>query len=220
MRGNHNWYGTEDHFYDHAQPWVTHASLQTSQFFNALKWRKQYRKPLLFDEMRYEGDVKSNWGNMTAEEMTSYFWMAGFSGGYGTHGDTFDNRAGGEETRWWGKGGTLVGKSPPRIAFFRRIMEQAPVAEMTPTMISTAKPESRADNIHIFAKPGEYYLAYVANAGKTIHLQLPAGAIYRIEQIDTWNMTIDRLPDAKPGSFTFQTPHEFCALRVIAVNGE
>ena len=101
LRGNHNWYDTEDHFYDHAKPWVTHASLQTSQFFNALRWRERYKKPLLFDEMRYEGDVQSNWGNMTSQEMASYFWMAGLSGGYGTHGDTFDNRACGQETRWW-----------------------------------------------------------------------------------------------------------------------
>jgi hypothetical protein len=216
LRGNHNWYNTDDHFYDHSQPWVTHASLQTSQFFNALKWRKQYRKPLLFDEMRYEGDVKSGWGNMTSEEMASYFWMAGLSGGYGTHGDTFDNRAGGDETRWWGKGGTLVGKSPARIAFFRKIMEQAPVTEMTPTLVSTAKPESLADNIHILAKSGEYYLAYVANGGKTIRLDLPAGAVYRCELIDTWNMTIDRLPDAKPGRFTFETPAAYCALRLTA----
>jgi hypothetical protein len=169
--------------------------------------------------MRYEGDVKSGWGNMTAEEMTSYFWMAGLSGGYGTHGDTFDNRAGGEETRWWAKGGTLVGKSPPRIAFFRKIMELAPVAEMTPTMVSTGKPDSRADNIHIFAKPGEYYLAYVAKAGKRIRLDLPAGTLYKIELIDTWNMTVERLPDAEPGKLILKTPTAHCALRVIAVDG-
>jgi hypothetical protein len=220
LRGNHNWYDTEDHFYDHSRSWATHASLQTSQFFNALKWRRQYQKPILFDEMRYEGDVKSGWGNMTAEEMASYFWMAGLSGGYGTHGDTFDNRAGGEETRWWAKGGSLVGKSPPRIAFFRKIMEQAPVAEMTPTMVSTGKPDSRADNIHIFAKPGEYYLAYVANAGKTIRLDLAAGPVYKIEQIDTWNMTIERLPDAKPGKFAWKTPAAHYAIRAIAVDAE
>jgi len=134
--------------------------LQTSQFFNALRWRKQYKKPILFDEVRYEGDVDSNWGNMSAEEMTSYFWMAGLSGGYGTHGDTFDNRAGGEETRWWGKGGTLV--------------------------------------------------------GKTICLDLPAGAVYKVELIDTWSMTIDQLPDSKPGKFAFKTPIAHCALRVIS----
>src|SRR5210317_1044444 len=89
LRGIHNWYGSEDHFYDHRRPWITHTCTQTSQFYNAIKWREQYKKPLLFDEMRYEGNVESGWGNMSSEEMTSYFWMAGLSGGYPTHGDTY-----------------------------------------------------------------------------------------------------------------------------------
>lgn len=216
LRGNHNWYYSEDHFYDHTKPWVTHASLQTNLFWNLLKWREQYQKPILVDEMRYEGDVSSGWGNMSGEEMTSYFWMSALSGGYPTHGDTFDNRAGGGETRWWAKGGTLPGESVPRIAFFKEIMEQAPVIEMTPTLVSTGDPESRKDNVHIFAKPGEYYLAYVASTGKTIELSLPEAPGYKVELIDTQNMTIKPLPDAKPGAFSFTTAAEYTALRVVA----
>ncbi len=216
LRGIHNWGSTEDHFYDHSQPWVTHASMQTHEFYDVLKWREKYQKPILLDEMRYEGDVASGWGKLSADEMTSYFWMAGLSGAYPTHGDTFDNRAGDGETRWWAKGGTLPGKSVPRIAFFRKIMEQAPVTKMKPRMESTGKPETLADNIHVFAEPGKYYLAYAANAGKTIRLALPAGARYKVELIDTQNMTFKRLPDAKPGNFTFQTTSNYSALRVVA----
>jgi hypothetical protein len=118
LRGIHNWYGSEDHFYDHTRPWVTHVSAQTSQFYNAIKWRNQYQKPLLLDEMRYEGDVPSGWGKLTGQEMTSYFWMAGLSGGYPTHGDTFKNSSDDStEVRWWAKGGLLVGESPQRIHF-------------------------------------------------------------------------------------------------------
>lgn len=80
FRGIHNWYNSEDHFYDHSRPWITHVSTQTSQFYNAIKWRKRYQKPLLFDEMRYEGNVPSGWGKLTGQEMASYFWMAGLSG--------------------------------------------------------------------------------------------------------------------------------------------
>jgi len=29
LRGIHNWYGSEDHFYDHSRPWITHVSSQT-----------------------------------------------------------------------------------------------------------------------------------------------------------------------------------------------
>jgi hypothetical protein len=216
LRGNHNWYYSEDHFYNHSQPWVTHASLQTNEFYHLLKWRDQYHKPILVDEMRYEGDVTSGWGNLSADEMTSYFWMAGLCGAYPTHGDTFDNRTGDSETRWWAKGGTLPGKSVERIAFFRKIMEQAPVTEMKPAMESTGKPETLADNIHVLAKPGKYYLAYVANAGKTIRLDLPEGARYKVELIDTQNMAFKQLPDAKPGNFSFTTTEKYSALRVVA----
>jgi hypothetical protein len=119
LRGIHNWYDSEDHFFDHTRPWVTHVSAQTAQFYNAIQWRKKYQKPLLFDEMRYEGDVKSGWGNMKGQEMASYFWMAGLSGGYPTHGDTFRNDADvATEVRWWAKGGTLMGQSPERIRYF------------------------------------------------------------------------------------------------------
>lgn len=97
-------------------------------------------------------------------------------------------------------------------------MERSPVAEMTPTLISTSKPENLADNIYIFAKPGEYYLAYTANAGKFIRLDLPAGAVYRVERIDTWNVAIERLADAKPGKYTFKSPTAYSALRVVAIN--
>ncbi|MDX1285939.1 MAG: DUF5060 domain-containing protein, partial [Draconibacterium sp.] len=91
LRGIHNWYNSEDHFYDHTESWITHTCTQTSQFYNAIRWREMYKQPLLFDEMRYEGDVASGWGNMSSEEMSAYFWMAGLSGGYPTHGDTYIN---------------------------------------------------------------------------------------------------------------------------------
>ena len=64
LRGIHNWYGTEDHFYDHNKPGVTHASIQSSRFFQGLEWRKRYAKPLLWDEVRYEGNLPTGWGNL------------------------------------------------------------------------------------------------------------------------------------------------------------
>jgi hypothetical protein len=141
LRGIHNWYNTEDHFYDHSRPWITHTCTQTAQFYHALRWREMYQKPLLFDEMRYEGNVTAGWGNLSGEEMASYFWMAGLSGGYPTHGDTFDNHpADSVETRWWGKGGKLMGTSPPRIAYFRSVMEKAPVKDMVPVLKQKGNP--------------------------------------------------------------------------------
>ncbi|HMB63263.1 MAG TPA: DUF5060 domain-containing protein [Eudoraea sp.] len=232
LRGIHNWYYDESHFYDHTRPWVTHISAQTFFFFNAVKWRNKYQKPLLYDEMRYEGDVSSNWGNMDAKEMTDHFWKAGLSGGYGTHGDTFKNDSDDEtEVRWWAKGGTLMGESPKRIAFFKRIMEEAPITEMTPDIMSLSGltiPDTIPDkndgklvgklnnNNYILSKPGEYYLAYTTDSAQTFNLDLTGSIRYSLEVIDTWNMNIQKEGSVAPGKFEFETKMPYTAVRLIA----
>ena len=232
LRGIHNWYYDESHFYDHTRPWVTHVSAQTCFFFNAIKWRNKFQKPILFDEMRYEGDVSSNWGNMNGKEMTSYFWRAGLSGVYGTHGDTYRNDADQEtEVRWWAKGGKLVGESPARIAFFKKIMEEAPVSEMTPKLVSLSGlpiPDTIPDrnsstlieqlnhNIYILSKEDEYYLAYTADTAQTIELNLGGSKEFTLEVIDTWNMSVVAEKAVGNGKFHYETEMPFTALRITA----
>lgn len=232
LRGIHNWYHNESHFYDHTRPWVTHVSAQTYLFFNAIRWRNQYRKPLLFDEMRYEGDVPSSWGSLTAREMTSYFWKAGLSGAYGTHGETFRNDADDEtEVRWWAKGGTLMGESPERIAFFKQVMEAAPVTEMTPMLVSLSGlpvPDNIPDrvdgtlienlnnNIYTLFKEGEYYLTYTADSAQIIELNLSGEKAYALEVIDTWNMKIVSEEVVPAGKFQYETEMPFTALRFVS----
>ena len=227
FRGIHNWYGSEDHFYDHTQPWVTHVSAQSSQFYNSIKWRNKYQKPLIFDEMRYEGDIESNWGNLSGQEMTSYFWMAGLSGGYPMHGETFKNSSDDStEVRWWAKGGLLVGESPKRIQYFKSIIEQAPVKEMTPILIDNNKPGDLNNNyisgilnnfIYIFAKSGEYYLAYTPDKDKLIKIDLSVSKKYKFEVIDTWNMKITEEGIIDQGYIKYQTKFPFTALRITLI---
>ena len=232
LRGIHNWYHDESHFYDHARPWITHVSTQTYFFFNAIKWRNRYKKPVLFDEMRYEGDVQSDWGRLTAKEMSDYFWKAGLSGVYGMHSDTYKNDSDNEtEVRWWAKGGTIMGESPERIAFFKDIMENAPVKDMTPEIVSLSGlevPDTIPDkgagplieqlnnNIYTLSNEGEYYLAYVSDSAQTIELDLPGPNDYNLEVIDTWNMKIVSKDVIAPGKFRYETKIPFTALRLIA----
>jgi hypothetical protein len=214
LRGIHNWYNSEDHFYDHSRPWITHISAQTSDFFHATKWREKYQKPLLFDEMRYEGDVPAGWGNLSSEEMSSYFWMAGLSGGYPTHGETIRNNADTTEVRWWAKGGTLKGESPERIAFFKSVMSDAPINQLHPFLIAKGNPEDLNKNIYTFSSPGNYYLAYTADSGQTIELNLPGTGDYTLEVIDTWNMQIKKQEEVPPGAFSYTTIFPYAALRI------
>lgn len=215
LRGIHNWYGSEDHFYDHSKTWITHVSAQTSQFYNAIKWRNQYHKPLLFDEMRYEGDVPSNWGNLTGQDMASYFWMAGLSGGYPTHGETFKNPADDStEVRWWAKGGTLVGASPERIKFFRSVMEQVPIYEMSPSIVCQSDPKTLKSNVYILSKPGKFYLVYVPSKDQTIEIELTGTENYKLDILDTWNMSMVEHRSINPGVFKFKSNLPFTALKI------
>ena len=232
LRSIHNWGGDETHFYDHTRPWITHVSTQTHRFFDAIKWREQYKKPILFDEMRYEGDVASTWGQLTGKEMTSYFWMSGLSGVYGMHGETLRNDSDDEtEVRWWAKGGTLMGESQQRIAFFRKIMEAAPVVEMTPVKVrlhelpvsDTINGRLNADltaqlnnNIYTLYKKDKYYLVYTSDAAETIELNLEGNKDYTLEVIDTWNMKIGPKKSVSPGKFQFKTLMPFTALRLVS----
>ncbi len=218
--GIHNWYNTEDHFYDHSRPWLTHSSIQAAQFYNIPRWRDKYQKPVLFDEMRYEGNVPSGWGNLSAEEMASYFWMAGLSGSYPTHGETLQNDADDStEVRWWAKGGTLVGGSMEPIRFFRQIMEEAPIHEMSPRQVIFGDSTELGKNIHILAKEQEYYLAYVADSAQTISLQLAGSSDYQLEIINTWNQQLIEQRTVSPGNFTYKTIIPYTAVRLIAKPG-
>ena len=54
--------------------------------------REQYHKPVLVDEVGYEGNVTWGWGNLTAQEEVRRFWEGCLRGGYVTHGETYVDR--------------------------------------------------------------------------------------------------------------------------------
>ncbi len=132
-------------FYDHSLPWITHASIQSTDFERAAAWREQYKKPLIYDECRYEGDVRFGWGNLTPQEMTAMFWKSLVNGSYAGHGETYLHP---RDILWWSKGGKLHGKSPDRIAFFKTILEETPETGLDPI------------NKYAAGKYGEQYIYY------------------------------------------------------------
>ena len=47
---------------------MTHASLQKWDFDkSAERGERRWRKPIVYDELQYEGDGPSRWGNLSAE---------------------------------------------------------------------------------------------------------------------------------------------------------
>ena len=190
--------------YDHAKAWVTHASIQHRDLTQVLGWRDRYRKPVVVDECRYEGNIPNSWGNISGPEMVRQFWIGTVCGGYVGHGETLKHP---QDILWWSKGGVLHGESPPRIAFLRKTMEALPYAEMTPARAG--------ENAVVLSKPGAVYLVYALKEGP-IRLPLAGERPYTVEAIDTWNLTTKRLDSAKPGEFTFTAPRPDYLLRITA----
>ena len=70
--------------YDHSKPWCTHASLQEYDFEKSAERLAAWNKPIIYDEIQYEGDIERRWGNLSPEEMTYRFWRAIINGTYAT----------------------------------------------------------------------------------------------------------------------------------------
>ena len=206
----HNCFG----FYDYSRPWITHSSIQRIDVYrtaeNTDSWRREWGKPVIIDECAYEGDIDQGWGNITGEEMTRRFWEGAIRGGYVGHGETYLND---REELWWSKGGELVGSSPERIAFLAAITAGSPDGVLDPLPSDWDVPwGGRGD---------EYRIAYFGfNRPSYRDVISPAGRVYFVDVIDTWGMTIDRLPGTFGGAFRVPLPaRQYMAIRLTAADG-
>jgi hypothetical protein len=175
--------------YDYTKPWVTHASIQNGSAVEeagrAELYRDVYNKPIVYDEVKYEGRIARRWGNLTGQEMVHRFWAGTVAGTYVGHGETLRGPAG---TSWLSAGGTLVGESPARIAFLKQILDDSPAEGVDPV--------DKWQDPTIGGTAGEYYLVYLGRetpGSWPFHLPR-AGVIdgqqYHVDVLDTWAMTI------------------------------
>ncbi|ANY69343.1 hypothetical protein BBD42_24795 [Paenibacillus sp. BIHB 4019] len=103
--------------------WMTHVSYQHPDTYTlALELKNRYKKPIVNDEYQYEGNIKEEWGNNDSETTVFRHWLSVMAGSYATHGEVIqlnDN----EQDLFWAYGGTLIGKSAPRLKFMKQILE-------------------------------------------------------------------------------------------------
>lgn len=187
--------------YDFAKPWVTHLSIQHWDASQTEAWRAAFRKPVVLDEISYEGNASKRWGNITGLELTHRHWEGVTLGGFVAHGESFVDRP----TRAWiSAGGRLYGESPERIRFLRRIVEEGP------------------DDWIGAARAGTYALVYFGKYRLSRYeLPLPTDRRFRVELIDIWNMTITPLDGTYPGGSRIALPGKpYLALRARAVERE
>lgn len=217
--------GAEDHvghlasihncfaLYDYRRPWVTHCSIQRVDVYrtaeNTDEWRDTYGKPVIVDECAYEGDIDQGWGNVSGQELIRRAWEAAVRGGYVTHGETYYND---REELWWSKGGELVGESPARFAFLRKILAESPGGKLDPLP---------SDWDARWAGNGDHRIVYFGFGRPSFRTIVTApGTEWHVDVIDTWNMTVDTLAGRCAGRFTVQLPgREYMAIRLRRAEG-
>jgi hypothetical protein len=180
-------------FYDNNKPWVTHASIQSPSVAKdderASLLRDIWRKPVILDEVQYEGTCPYRWGRLSGEEMVSRFWAGTIAGVYVGHGEYIEDE---KHFMWVGTGGVLHGTSAPRLAFLRQILEQGPKQGVNPI--------DKWYDHHLAGAPGAYYLRYFGkDAPPSWDFVLPQdglndGMRFTVEVLDTWNMTVTKVP--------------------------
>jgi hypothetical protein len=188
--------------YNNNHPWVTHASIQQGAAVldpeRAMLYRDVWRKPVVYDEVKYEGNGNRRWGQLRAEEMVLRFWNGTIAGTYAGHSEILGVRAAPDRAEWqkpdravgyWlGAGGELRGESVARIAFLKTILADAPPEGIEPI--------DKWQDRRMGGKAGEYYLLYFGEQAPTAwpftlyKTGLIAGMKFTAEIIDTWNMTI------------------------------
>jgi hypothetical protein len=205
--------------YDNSKPWITHLSAQNGAAVEELGrapiYRQLLHKPVVFDEVRYEGHIDRRWGNLSAEEMLLRFWIGTIGGTYVTHGETLSERG---QPSWLGQGGVLRGKSPARIAFLKQVLASAPSQGIDPI--------DQFYESHIAGKPGEYYLIYFARQRpiewrfELYRENLAEGLTFRVDVLDTWNMTTT--PIAEPFKLVRHDQYTFRAAgdRTVPLPGQ
>jgi hypothetical protein len=185
--------------YDHSKPWCTHASLQSYDFEKSAERRVAWNKPIIYDEIQYEGDVDRRWGNLSAEEMTRRFWLATVRGVYATHGEVFGTTDDDPQPQpTWSDAGKLRGEAGPRIAFLRDLVEKTTKVGFNEFegayYYSTGSPDDTILYYFDFHRPARY------------DFPLPANASYKATLIDPFAMTTTPVAGTFTGKSRLKLP--------------
>ena len=179
-------------FYDHSRPWITHCSLQRQDLYRHVEYTDEYRvrwgKPIVWDEISYEGNIDMGWGNISGQELTRRFWEASLRGGYAGHGETFvDNE---NDILWWSHGGPLHGESPARIKFLHKILCETPGCGLRRGQGSFDETVGVPDGIDLLPGGASYEIHYYGFGRPSFRDFMKPEGKWKVEIIDTWGMTI------------------------------
>ncbi|WP_243111214.1 DUF5605 domain-containing protein [Acutalibacter sp. 1XD8-33] len=208
-------------FYDHSRPWVTHCSLQRQDLYRHVEFTDEYRvrwgKPIVWDEISYEGNIDMGWGNISGQELTRRFWEAAMRGGYAGHGETFVDEE--NDILWWSHGGPLRGESPARIRFLHKILEETPGYGLRLGQGSFDETVGISDNPASFITGnGGYEIHYYGFGRPSFRDFIKPEGSWKVEIIDTWEMTVTD-GGTYAGKFRVRLPgKEYMAVRLTRID--
>lgn len=237
MLSAHNWitpYPKRD--------WLTHVSYQGRDPAIMFDLREEYGIPTINDECGYEGDIQFAWGNLSCREFMDRVWSIIALGCYAMHGETFYRD---DEVLWWAKGGKLYGQAPARIAFLRQVLESLP-GPMEPACAEAARDPNgsatsseliqriwesgsekgketiRQEMIQPIGRHPDYRLMYLGRSAQSFcELQLPENGSYRVEIIDTMEMTRREAVSGVCGNIRIGLPgREGTAVLITRLSGQ
>ena len=240
MLGAHNWIAPYP-----KRPWLTHVSYQGSDPRRLYMIREEYRLPAIDDECGYEGDIEFGWGDLSCREYMDRVWTITAFGCYAMHGETFHRE---DEVLWWAKGGRLYGQAPARLAFLKDFLQSLPgpiepactdaVRDPNGSAASEgqkelfrriwemndehAKDQIRREMMQPIGRHPDFRLYYLGRSARSImSLQLPENGSYRVEIINTMEMTRREAVSGVRGNIRIGLPgKEGMAVLVSRISGE
>lgn len=209
-------------FFDYREDWITHCSMQKNATYMHVEKTEEhlekYKKPVVWDEIGYEGNVDRGWGNISGQELIRRFWESILRGGCAGHGETYIHP---KDILWWSHGGVLHGNSEPRLRFLKKIWDETPggclkAIENEPFDEVIAIPENENKICSWTETTWCDYEIHYFGIGRPAYrvLELPENVPYQVEVIDTWNMSIVDL-GVHSGVTKVELPgHEWMAIRL------
>lgn len=205
--------------YNHNEDWVTHVSFQRVNLYKTSEavgdLRKRYNKPIVLDEIAYEGNIQYGWGNITGEEMVRRFWEGALRGGHPGHGETFLAK---DNILWWSHGGKLKGNAWKRVKFLRSVLKDTPGNGLKNGNMDWDCLCGVPDDDSLFEETG-YRIVYFGFMRPSFReFNIRDGYEYSVEVIDTWNMTIKKVEGNFSGSFKIDLPgRQYMAIRLTKI---
>lgn len=208
----HNFYDPPRHkdtiknWYDHTKPWITHVSVQSDNVFLIPKWIKEFNKPVVDDECRYEGNLEFGWGDNSAQGMMDNFWRVILRGGGCSHGETYIDKPDTKRPIWWAHGGQLHGQSQKKINFLYNLLHDNGFTWVKPQATSGPTWE-----LAVGSTPDEKkWLVYFGDNQPEFELFsfLPKGKKYTAKLINAWNETIQNFGGEITNDQKFHLPRK------------